>query len=63
MTKVIFLAGFLFFNVGVRGQTKELLKAENWEFKPGAVEFGVGPVMKIVDGGEGVCVDVFPVEG
>jgi hypothetical protein len=35
------------------GQTKELLKAENWEFRPGAVEFGVGAAsMKIVDGKE-----------
>lgn len=52
MTKVIFLAGFLLFNVAAMGQTKELLRAENWEFKPGAVEFGGVSMMKILEGNE-----------
>jgi hypothetical protein len=68
MTKVFFLISLVFFNTAVMGQAKNSgglvpLRAENWEFKPGAVEFvaagqGGGSVgagsgeaaMKIVDG-------------
>jgi hypothetical protein len=55
MTKVFFLISLVFFNSIVMGQTIAL-RAENWIFKPGAVEFegataaGGTPTMKIVDG-------------
>jgi hypothetical protein len=62
MTKVFFLISLVFFNGVVMGQGKVPLRAENWEFRPGAVEFeaggaggsagsgGSGTAMKIVDG-------------
>jgi hypothetical protein len=61
MTKVFFLISLVFFNELVIGQVKRSagagqaesgavpLRAESWEFKPGAVEFGAEG-MKIVDG-------------
>ena len=59
MTKVFFLISFVFFNSVVVGQVIPL-RAENWQFKAGAVEFvpagggsggaGSGGAMKIVDG-------------
>jgi len=49
MTKVLFLIGLVFFNSVAMSQVVPL-KAENWQFKSGAVEFESG-VMKIVDGG------------
>src|SRR5580698_9917398 len=58
MTKVLFLIGLVFFNSVARSQVVPL-RAENWIFKPGRVEFvqtgqggagSVGAAMKIVDG-------------
>jgi hypothetical protein len=58
MTKVLFLIGLVFFNSVARSQVVPL-RAENWIFKPGTVEFvqtgqggagSVGAAMKIVDG-------------
>jgi hypothetical protein len=55
MTKVFFLITLIFFNGLAMGQAVAL-RAENWIFKPGAVEFeggtaaGGAATMKIVDG-------------
>jgi hypothetical protein len=49
MTKVFVLISLIFFNGLVMGQVVPL-RAENWDFRPGAVEFG-SDGMKIIDGG------------
>ena len=49
MTKVFVLISLIFFNGLVMGQVVPL-RAENWDFRPGAVEFGSAG-MKIIDGG------------